>query len=94
MQVVCPLAVQSGGTGNSRQEEDHYSEQEVDLRKPHRSVDKTGVFIRLGVGVYGLKEQGSRQSRLKDPGLNDGKGDHHDDGDVLNKDSKRPRVIK
>jgi len=51
MQVVCPLAVQSRGTGNSRQEEDQYSEQEVDLRKSHSSVDKTGVFVRLGVGV-------------------------------------------
>ncbi len=94
MQVVCPLAVQSGGTGDCRQEEDQDSEQEVDLCKPHRSVNKTGVFVRLGVGVYGLKEQGSRQPRLKDPGLNDGKGDHHNDGDVLKKDSKRPRVIK
>ena len=56
MQVVCPLTGQSGGTGNSRQEEDQYSEQEVDLRKPHRSVDKMGMFVRLGVGVYGLKE--------------------------------------
>ncbi len=94
MQVVCPPAVQSGGTGNRRQEEDQYSEQEINLRKAHRSVDKTGVFVRLCVGVDGLEEQGSRQFRLKDPGLNDGKGDHRNDGDVLKKDGKRPRVIK
>ena len=56
MQVVCPPAVQSGGTGNRRQEENQYSEQEINLRKPHRSVDKTGVFVRLGVGVDGLEE--------------------------------------
>ena len=59
MQVVCPLGIQSGGTGNRRKDEDHYSEQEINLRKPHRSVDKTGVFVRLGVGVDGLEEQGS-----------------------------------
>ena len=59
MQVVCPLGIQSGGTGNRRQEEDQYSEYEINLRKLHRSVDKTGVFVRLGVGVDGLEEQGS-----------------------------------